>query len=81
MLQHLVLRKAVSVCGGDESLSRILNVSTEELRQWMEGTHPAPLPVFNQALRLVNDAYRKAASIRSREGIIASSDTGARSSR
>jgi hypothetical protein len=64
VLQHLVLRKAVSVCGGDEeTLSRILNVSIVELRGWMDGKGFAPLPVFNEAMRLVNDAYRKARSI------------------
>jgi hypothetical protein len=64
MLQHLVLRKAVSVCGSDETLSRILNVSTAQLRRWMDGIEAAPLPVFNAAMRLVNDAYRKAAANR-----------------
>jgi hypothetical protein len=60
MLQHLVLRKAASVCGGDETLSRILNVSRAELRRWMEGKAAAPLALFNQAMKLVNDAYRAA---------------------
>ena len=64
MLQHLVLRKAVSVCGSDETLSRILNVSTAQLRRWMDGKEGAPLPVFNEAMRLVNDTYRKAAANR-----------------
>jgi hypothetical protein len=63
MLQHLVLRKAVSFCGGEESLSRILNVSTVELRRWIEGKEPAPLPVFNRAMRLVNDSHRKPGTI------------------
>jgi hypothetical protein len=62
MLQHLVLRKAVSVCGGDETLGRILNVSTAQLRRWLDGKEAAPLRVFNEAMRLVNDAYRKAAA-------------------
>jgi hypothetical protein len=66
MLQHLVLRKAASVCGGDETLSRILNVSMAELRRWMEGKAPAPLPTFNQAMKLVNDAYRAASNARAR---------------
>jgi DNA-binding transcriptional regulator YdaS (Cro superfamily) len=60
MLQHLVLRKAARVCGGDETLSRVLNVSIAELRQWMEGKAAAPLAVFNRAMKLVNDAYRTA---------------------
>jgi hypothetical protein len=64
MLQHLVLRKAVSICGGDQTLSRILNVSIVELRRWLDGKDPAPVQVFNQAMRLVNDAYRRTASNR-----------------
>jgi hypothetical protein len=66
VLQHLVLRRAVSICGSDETLSRTLNVSLAELRRWMDGKEPAPLTVFNEALRLVNDAYRKEAAITDR---------------
>lgn len=62
MLQHLVLRKAVSICGSDETLSRTLNVSLAELRDWIDGKDPAPLAVINEAMRLVNEAYRKAAA-------------------
>ena len=60
MLQHLVLRKAANICGGEGTLSRVLNVSTVDLRRWMEGKAAAPLPVFNEAMKLVNDAYRAA---------------------
>ena len=60
MLQHLVLRKAARICGSDETLSRILNVSMAELGVWMEGKAAAPLVVFNHAMKLVNDAYRAA---------------------
>ena len=62
LLQHLVLRKAVRVCGGEETLSRILNVATVDLRRWIDGRDAAPPPVVNEALRLVNDAQLKAAS-------------------
>jgi len=64
ILQHLVLRKAVKVCGDDEALSHALNVSRVDLRRWIEGTEPAPLAVFTAAMRLVNDSYRKAAAVR-----------------
>lgn len=64
VLQHLVLHKAVLVCGGRDSLGRVLSVSGRELKQWIDGDRAAPVPVFNQAMRLVNDAYR-----RSRTGI------------
>jgi hypothetical protein len=60
VLQHLVLSKALSICGSDRGLSRILNVSTSELRRWVEGEALVPLTVFNDALRLVNDSYRDA---------------------
>jgi hypothetical protein len=62
VLQHLVLRKALSICGSDETLSSLLNVSAVDLRRWIDGKEPAPLPVFNEAMRLVNDTYRRAAS-------------------
>jgi hypothetical protein len=58
VLQRLVMRKAVSVCGGDESLSRVLNVSVVQVRRWINGKDSAPLPVFNQTMRFVNEAYR-----------------------
>ena len=60
MLQHLVLHKAASICGGDETLSRVLNVSLTELRHWMDGRAAAPLSTLNQAMKLVNDAHRAA---------------------
>jgi hypothetical protein len=53
-LQHLVLRRASVACGGDEALNRILNVSAEDLRRWMEGKELAPPLVLNQALELAN---------------------------
>jgi hypothetical protein len=57
VLQHLVLRKAASVCGSEAALSRILKVSGAELRSWMDGKAAPPLRIFNQAIKLVNDAY------------------------
>ena len=57
VLQHLVLRKAASVCGGEEALSRILNRSPGELRRWMEGKATVPLPVLNKVMKLVNEVY------------------------
>jgi hypothetical protein len=62
ILQLLVLRKAVSVCGDDEALSHVLNVSRVDLRRWIDGEEAAPLAVFTAAMRLVNDSYRKAAA-------------------
>lgn len=41
-------------------LGRILNVSIAELRHWKAGKAAAPLPAFNHAMKLVNDAYRAA---------------------
>ncbi len=59
VLQRLVMRKAVSVCGGDESLSRVLNVPVVQMRRWITGEDAAPLPLFNRTMRFVNQAYRK----------------------
>jgi hypothetical protein len=53
------MRKAVSVCGGDESLSRVLNVPIVQMRRWIAGEDAAPLPLFNRTMRFVNEAYRK----------------------
>ena len=59
VLQRLVMRKAVSVCGGEESLSRVLNVPVAQMRRWIAGEDAAPLPLFNRTMRFVNAAYRK----------------------
>ncbi len=59
VLQRLVMRKAVSVCGGDEPLSRVLNVPVMQMRRWIAGEDAAPLPLFNRTLRFVNSAYRR----------------------
>jgi len=59
VLQHLVLLKAVRVCGSGEGLSRVLSVPAFQLRRWIEGEDRAPLVVLNRAMRLVNDAYRR----------------------
>ena len=69
VLQHLVLHKAVAVCGGSRSLGRVLNVSDLELRRWIDGHDAAPLPVFNRALRLVNASYRPSPPPAGRAGI------------
>jgi len=59
VLQRLVMRKAVKVCGGDESLSRVLNVPVVQMRRWIAGEDAAPLRLFNRTMRVVNDAYRR----------------------
>ena len=58
LFQHLVLRKAVAICGDDEALSQALNVSRADLRRWIDGEEAAPLAVFSAAMRLVNESYR-----------------------
>ena len=58
VLHRLVMRKAVSVCGGESSLSRVLNVPVAQARRWIDGEDAAPLPVFNRTMRFVNAAYR-----------------------
>jgi hypothetical protein len=59
VLQRLVMRKAVKVCGGDEPLSRVLNVPVVQMRRWIAGDDAAPLGLFNRTMRFVNDAYRR----------------------
>ena len=59
VLQLLVLRKALGVCGTEEALGRRLDVSRGELRGWLAGKEAVPLAVFNRAMDLVNRAYRK----------------------
>jgi DNA-binding transcriptional regulator YdaS (Cro superfamily) len=59
VLQLLVLRKALSVCGTEEALARRLDVSGVALRGWLTGTVAVPLAVFNRAMHLVNRAYRE----------------------
>jgi hypothetical protein len=61
VLQRLVMRKAVSVLGSDESLSRVLNVPLGQMRRWIAADDPAPLALFNRTLRFVNRAYRRSA--------------------
>ena len=58
VLQRLVMRKAASVCGGERSLSRVLNVPVAQARRWIDGEDAAPLQVFNRTMRFVNAAYR-----------------------
>jgi hypothetical protein len=58
VLQRLVMRKAARVCGGDESLSRVLNVPVVQMRRWIAGEDAAPLRLFNCTMRFVNEAYR-----------------------
>jgi hypothetical protein len=57
VLQLLVLRKALSVCGSEEALGRRLEVSSVALQSWMAGKEVVPLAVFNRAMHLVNRAY------------------------
>jgi len=52
------MRKAVSVCGSDAHLSRVLQVPVLQVRRWIQGEEVAPLQVFNQTMRFVNRAYR-----------------------
>jgi hypothetical protein len=59
VLQLLVLRKALSVCGTEEALGRRLDVSRGELRGWLAGKEAVPLAVFNRAMDLVNRAYKE----------------------
>lgn len=59
VLQLLVLRKALSVCGTEEALGRRLKVSAVALRGWLAGKEAVPLAVFNRAMDLVNHAYRE----------------------
>lgn len=59
VLQRLVMRKAVSVCGGEEPLSRVLNVPVVQMRRWIAAEDAAPLRLFNCTMRFVNDAYRR----------------------
>ena len=59
VLQLLVLRKALGVCGTEEALGRRLDVSSVALRGWLAGKEAVPLAVFNRAMDLVNRAYRE----------------------
>jgi hypothetical protein len=59
VLQLLVLRKALGVCGTEEALAKRLDVSGVALRGWLAGAEPVPLAVFNRAMQLVNGAYRE----------------------
>jgi len=59
VLQLLVLRKALGVCGTEEVLGRRLEVSSVALQRWMSGKEAVPLAVFNRAMHLVNRAYRE----------------------
>ncbi|HEY1290450.1 MAG TPA: hypothetical protein VGF58_19120 [Burkholderiales bacterium] len=59
ILQLLVLRKALNVCGPEETLARKLSVGKSELRGWLTGDEAVPLSAFNRALHLVNRAYRQ----------------------
>jgi len=59
VLQLLVLRKALVVCGTEADLVRKLNVPGEKMRSWLAGNETLPLAVFNRAMQLVNRAYRE----------------------
>ncbi|HEY7237777.1 MAG TPA: hypothetical protein VH600_01295 [Burkholderiales bacterium] len=68
ILQLLVLRKALSVCGTEEALGHRLEVSRGELRGWLTAKEAVPLTVFNRAMHLVNRAYREEAATRRAQG-------------
>jgi len=59
VLQLLVLRKALGVCGTEEALGQRLHVTRGELRGWLTGDETVPLATFNRAMQLVNRAYRE----------------------
>ena len=59
VLQLLVLRKALNLCGTEEMLRRRLHVTRGELRGWLTGRETVPLATFNRAIQLVNRAYRE----------------------
>ena len=52
----MALRRAVQICGGIDSLSDALNVSTEALEKMIAGEEEVPLPVFTQAVGLILEA-------------------------
>ena len=64
ILQLLVLRKALNVCGTEEVLGRRLNASRAQVRAWLAAKEAVPLSVFNRAMQLVNRAYREQAARR-----------------
>jgi hypothetical protein len=64
VLQLLVLRKALNLCGTEEMLGRRLHVTQGELRGWLTGKETVPLTTFNRAMQLVNRAYREEAARR-----------------
>ena len=64
ILQLVVLRKALRVCGTEETLRRQLNVPGAKLQGWLAGKETLPLSVFNRAMQLVNRAYREEAARR-----------------
>jgi len=65
VLQLLVLRKALGVCGTEEALARRLSATRAELQDWLSGKEAVPLAVFNRAMNLVNRAYREETARRS----------------
>ena len=52
----MALRRAVQICGGIDSLSDTLNVSTETLERMRAGEEEIPLPLFTQIVGLLLEA-------------------------
>ena len=52
----MALRRAVQLCGGIDSLSDQLNVSSDALELMINGEDEVPLPVFTQAVGLLLEA-------------------------
>jgi len=52
----MALRRAVQICGGIDSLSDTLNVSTETLERMRIGEEPVPQPLFTQIVGLLLEA-------------------------
>jgi hypothetical protein len=52
----MALRRAVQICGGIDSLSDTLNVSTQTLELMRIGEEEIPLPLFTQIVGLLLEA-------------------------
>ena len=52
----MTLRRAVQICGGLDSLSDKLMVSTDALERMLAGEETVPQPLFTQAVGLLLEA-------------------------
>ena len=59
-----LLARATEMVGGVELMAAALEVTADQLRQWLQGENPVPPEVYFRALELVNENRQGASPMR-----------------